>query len=255
MDALARRRRTKTVPHHPISLGDAATVENESRGGAAANPDLLLVWLSPAFPVGGFSYSHGLEKLVETREVSDEKTLTEWLTELLQHGSLGADLIILNVAWRAQSRGDLRAVDAANELALALQPAAERYLETTTQGAAFADAVTQAWSAPEQVPLTWRPLAYPVAVGVAAASHRLALEPALGAYAIALTTNLVSAAVRLGLIGQSGALRVIAELLPLCRQAAQAASLRSLDDVVTCTFAADIASIEHETQYTRLFRS
>ena len=214
----------------------------------------LLVWLSPAFPVGAFAYSQGLEWAVEAGAVHDAATLRAWLDDLVAQGSLRADAILLACAWHAPE-----AALAANGLALALAPSRERRLETATQGAAFLRAVAAAWPAPAIATLVATlgddEIAYPIAVGVAAAGHALALRTTLEAFVLAAVGNLVSAGLRLGPIGQSEAQAIIAGLCPAVAHLAGFAATASLDDLGTCAFRADIASMRHETQYSRLFRS
>lgn len=115
------------------------------------------------------------------------------------------------------------------------------------------------WPAPalERVPGALAgEVAFPVAVGVAAAAHDVGLTSTLEAYLTSFISNLASAAVRLVPLGQTDALRVVARLLPFaCETAARAENISSLGDVGGAAFRSDIASMRHETQYTRLFRS
>ena len=214
----------------------------------------LMIWLSPAYPVGGYSYSHGLEWTVETGKVSDAATLGVWIEDVLAHGAGRSDAIFLAEAWRALSAGDAGALERAAELAAALAPSAERRLETMAQGTAFLAATLAAWPKPELQALAaeGREVAYPIAVGAAAAAHGLPLVETALAFAQAFAANLVSAGVRLIPIGQSDGLRVLARLEPRIVAGALGANL---DDVGGAAIAADIASMRHETQYTRLFRS
>jgi urease accessory protein len=233
-----------------------------SRGPNAAPPALhaqmLVLWLSPAFPVGAFAFSHGLERLAQSGEVSGRDDLVAWVRDLASHGSLRNDLIVMAQARRAVLAADMARLDAIAELASALQPSSERRLETLTQGGAFAATISAAWPSPATAHLQTAhdgAIAYPVAVGAATADHSIALEPALAAYACAFASNLVSAAIRLGIIGQFDGQRVLADLIADLARAATAASAATLDDLGSAVFLSDIASMEHETQYTRLFRS
>jgi urease accessory protein len=224
--------------------------------GAAALP--LMVWFSPAFPVGAFAYSHGLEWAVETGAVSDAATARAWIADLLELGSGRNDAILLAAAHRAAAQGDGAALREVAELAIALQPTAERRLEATAQGNAFVIAARASWPCAtlEALAAAWDgDVAYPVAVGVVAAGHGLALPVTLEAALLAFVANLVSAAVRLGAIGQTDGQRITAALLPGVRTAAAAAASASLDDLGGAAWRSDIASARHETQYTRLFRS
>ena len=216
-----------------------------------------MIWLSPAYPVGGYSYSHGLEWTVEAGKVSDAATLGVWIEDVLAHGAGRSDAIFLAEAWRALSAGDAGALERAAELAAALAPSAERRLETMAQGTAFLAATLAAWPKPELEALAaeGREVAYPIAVGAAAAAHGLPLVETAQAFAQAFAANLVSAGVRLIPLGQSDGLRVLARLEPLIPRIVAGALGASLDDVGGAAIAADIASMRHETQYTRLFRS
>lgn len=218
----------------------------------------LMIWLSPAFPVGGFAYSHGLEWAFETGDLTDAEGLADWLGGLVEHGSLRNDLILFAAAWRASGAGDAAVLREIAELALALANSAERRLETVTQGNAFATAIAASWpcTALEALRAAWPgDLAYPIAVAVAASGHGLPLQPSLEAFALAFVANLVSAAVRLGIVGQTDGQRVIARLTPALREAAVRAEQETLEDLGGCAFRSDLASLRHETQYSRLFRS
>ncbi len=216
-------------------------------------PAELLIWLSPAFPVGSFAYSQGLETAIAHGWVSDLVTLTAWLSMLTKHGSLRNDLIMLSLVHRAPDNAAIRHLA---ELAAAMQPSKERADEATVQGGAFADAYRAAWANPDKsVPSSKDPVTLPVAAGLAARARDLRLPATLLAYATAFATNLVSAAIRLGVIGQFDGQRVLAALLPELREVAQLALNSTEDDLGSATFAADLASILHETQTTRLFRS
>lgn len=218
----------------------------------------LMVWLSPSFPVGAFAYSHGLEWAFETGDLYDHATLSDWLDALVNHGSLRNDLILFAAAWRATGGHDDVALAEVAELALALANSSERRLETVTQGNAFVAALRAAWPCEAIVRLrqVWAgDVAYPIAVGVAASGHDLPLRPALEAYGLAFVANLVSASVRLGIVGQTDGQKITAGLVPALHAAAATAENATLDDLGGCTFRSDLASLRHETQYSRLFRS
>jgi urease accessory protein len=217
---------------------------------------LLQVWLSPSFPIGGFAYSHGIEKAVENGWIVNRDTLEAWIADLIERGSLRNDLIFLAASWRASAVDD--GIAAIAELACAMQPSAERHLEATQQGRSFitqieaawpADAAAWAHAASNQTPTL------PVAFGFAAASHDIPLADALNAFAIAFAANLTSAAIRLAVVGQTDAQRILAALMDRLLSAATCALTSTLDDLGGAAWRSDIASMQHETQYTRLFRS
>jgi urease accessory protein len=218
----------------------------------------LMAWLSPAYPVGAFSYSSGLEWAVEAGDVTDAESLRRWLAVTIGEGGGFCDAVFFAHTHRAVVTREDGALAEVAELAAAFSPSKERHLETTAQGRAFIEATQAAWPCPalDQLLAAWPgPYAYPVAVAAAAAGHGIAVEPALGAYLHAVTANLVSAGMRLVPLGQTDGQRLLAALEPLVAATAQRALQTSLDDAGSAALRADLASMRHETQYTRLFRS
>jgi urease accessory protein len=214
----------------------------------------LFAWLSPAYPVGSYAYSHGLEWAVEAQDVVDEPLLVAWLRDLLRWGVGRNDAILLAHSYRAIDVQDMTAFDHVNALALAFAPSAELYLETSQQGRSFLDATLSAWPAPH-LPNVDGPLAYPVAVGAAAAAHEIPLRPTLEAFLFAFVQTMVSAAIRLAPIGQTAGTRVCAALRRDVEAMARRTEAAELDDMSSATFRSDLNSFHHETQYTRIFRS
>lgn len=211
----------------------------------------LMTWLSPAFPVGGFAYSGGLERAVQEGHVGDAATLKEWLNTALRHGALWTDAVLLAEAWHAGGPGDRLAETA--DLARALAGSAERYVEITAQGDAFLAAAAP-WCAPTLAPLD-RDMPYCVAVGMVASLGGVALHEALVAWLHAATSQLVSAAIRLGVLGQRDAMALLAQVEPALLETALAAEASTIDDIGSATVIADIMSARHELPSTRLFRS
>jgi len=218
----------------------------------------LMVWLSPAYPVGAFSYSSGLECVVETGDVKDAITLRCWLASVIGKGGGFCDAVLFSHAHHAVARDSETALREVAELAAAFAPSKERHVETTAQGKAFLDVTRAAWpcEALEHLAAVCPgPLAYPVAVAAAAAGHGIIVQPALAAFLQAVATNLVSAGVRLIPLGQTDGQRVLAAIEPVIAATTERALTCPLDEIGSATFRADIASMRHETQYTRLFRS
>jgi len=218
----------------------------------------LQAWLSPSYPIGAFSFSSGLEWAVEAGDVIDAKTLQGWLAVILADGGGFCDAVFFVYAYRAAERSDDIALAAVAELAAAFAPSRERHLETTAQGDAFLAATRAAWpcAALDRLDAAWPgACAYPVAVAAASAGHGVALALALGAFLHAVAANLISAGVRLIPLGQTDGQRVLAALEPVIAAAAARALATPLDEVGSAAFRADLASLRHETQYTRLFRS
>ena len=207
----------------------------------------LLTWLSPAFPVGSFAWSAGLETAIAEGAVTDCETMRNWLAGSLRHGSLRTDAILLAAAHRGTGLQDLA------DLALALTPASERAAETIGIGSSFVIAAA-AWPVP--APLRLPDLCpYPIALGALAAAHGVALGDALLGFLTAAVQAQVSVAVRLVPLGQTEGLRVVAALEPLVAQVAEIATISTLEQIATIAYAADIAQMRHETLETRLFRS
>jgi urease accessory protein len=218
----------------------------------------LMAWLSPAYPVGAFSYSSGIEWAVEGGDIRDAETLRRWLAVILTEGGGFCDAVFFVHAHRAIEANDDDALRAVAELAAAFAPSRERHLETTAEGRAFVEATRAAWpcAALDRLSATWDgSIAYPVAVGVAAAGHRVAVGPALSAYLHAVTANLISAGVRLIPLGQTDGQRLLAAFEAIVAATAARALATPLDQIGSAAFRADIATMRHETQYTRLFRS
>jgi urease accessory protein len=237
-------------------------IPEQAEAGAPRNDEAalyrLMAWLSPSYPVGAFSYSSGIEWAVEQGDIRDAATLTDWLSLMMSAGSGFCDAVLFVHAHRAASGNDAKALREVAELAAAFSPSKERHLETTAQGAAFLAATRAAWpcEALDLLAGAWDgPVAYPVAVGVACAGHAIVTEAALPAFLHAIAANWISAGVRLIPLGQTDGQRVLAALEPVIAATAARALASSLDDLGSAAFRSDLASMRHETQYTRLFRS
>lgn len=229
----------------------------------------LQAFFSPAFPVGAFTYSHGLEQVIEDGDVKDAASLRLWLGDILRHGSGRTDGILLAESWRAAMAGDAAHLHELAALGLALCPSRERYVETSAQGTAFLATVRNAWGGgqPDAAPAATlfqdlaqdgeaaEPWPYPVAAGLALAASGVPLDASLAAYLHAFAANIISAAVRAVPLGQTDGQRVLAGLMPQVLDTAQTAAASGIEGLGSCTFIADIASMRHETQYTRLFRT
>lgn len=207
------------------------------------DPILTLAnWLSPAFPVGAFAYSHGLETAIASGQLTDSATASDWIESCLSYGAARTDAIFLIHALRGDDAEEL------DDLAQALAPSKERLLETVAQGTAFAETAA-VWGGDAT------PRAYPVAVGLAAREAGCPERATVALFLQAFVSNLVSACIRLVPIGQVEGQRIIARLQPVVEAVAEEALTASLDDIGGCALNADIASMRHETQSVRLFRS
>lgn len=232
----------------PGSNGDAVTSAHLYR---------LMGWLSPAFPVGAYAYSHGLEYAVEEGLVRDRPGLEEWVRGILLHGSGQMDAVWFRHAWQAARLGEAARLRELAEAAAAFRGAGELALESRAQGEAFLLTVSQAWEVRVPEPLTEPavPVSYCVAVGAVFGSQGIPLEPGLWSYLQALAANLVSAGVRLVPLGQSDGQRAAATLEAAVREAVERSRETTLDEVGALTPMVDWTSMKHETQRTRLFRS
>lgn len=204
----------------------------------------LVQWLSPAFPTGGFAYSHGLEAAIAAGQVKSASELLEWLSDVLRFGAGKQDAILLACALRAGADHD-----ALDDLARALQPSSERLSETLDQGTAFARTVAG---------LTGRdlpPRLLPIALGQAAQGMDLAGPDVLALYLHSFASNLVSVAMRFMPLGQAAGQAVLRDLHPVIGQVADQAAGMALDDLGSCALGADLAAMRHETMDVRIFRT
>lgn len=221
----------------------------------------LQSWLSPAFPTGSYSYSHGLEWAVEAGDIHDRESLVDWLEADLRHGSGRNEAIFFMQGWRAAMEDDRAKLMELAELAAAFRGTSEFALESSQQAAACLAMLRQVW--PDRF-LDWlsgmlgerqvQP-ALALILGVGAARHGIAARIALPAFLQSYGANLVSAGVRLIPLGQTDAQLAIARLEEAVLTASAQARNATIDDLGSAAFMVDLASMQHETQYTRLFRS
>src|ERR1700676_361969 len=136
----------------------------------------LLAWVSPAFPTGGFSYSHGLEAAVADGAVHDRDSLQRWITAVVAKGSGRVDADIVRDAWRAAAAGDDVALAEANRRGCAYRASAELALEASQQGAAFVAAYEAAWTKATGLTRATREICHAAAFGVAAARAKIGLS-------------------------------------------------------------------------------
>lgn len=217
----------------------------------------LMTWLSPSFPVGSFSYSHGLETAIDDGKIGDREELVAWIATLLRHGAGRTDAVLLHAAWEAAERDDRTELFRVASVGAVLVPTAEIAHQTAAQGAAFMAAAGDAWPAPllEQLVDDCSRVVFPVAVGVASAAHGVPVDLTTTAYLTEFAANLVSAGMRLIPLGQRDGQRAIAALEPVVELTRLSSANLTVDTVGGATPTADLTSMRHETQYTRLFRS
>jgi urease accessory protein len=221
----------------------------------------LQSWLSPAFPTGSYSYSHGLEWAVQAAYVRDRESLVDWLEADLCYGSGRNEAIFFSEAWRSARDNDPAKLFEIAELAAAFRGTSEFALESSQQASACHSMLRHVW--PDRLVdvlsqwLSERTVAPALAVvlGVRSAREGIPLGLALPAYLQSYLANLVTAGVRLIPLGQTDGQLAIAALEAAVLAASAQARNATIDDLGSAAFMVDLASMGHETQYTRLFRS
>jgi urease accessory protein len=221
----------------------------------------LQSWLSPAFPTGSYSYSHGLEWAVEAGYIYDRESLVEWLEADLRYGSGRNEAIFFSETWRSAIEDDRARLFEIAELAAAFRGTSEFALESSQQALACRATLCQVW--PDCL-LDWLsetlserlvPPALAVVLGVGSARQRIPVSLALPAFLQSYLANLVTAGVRLIPLGQTDGQLAIAALEEAVLAVSAQAKKATIDDLGSAAFMVDLASMAHETQYTRLFRS
>jgi len=207
---------------------------------------ILSQWLSPAYPVGAFAYSHGLEAATGAGWVSNAADLENWLEDVLLSGTGRSDALFIAASWQAEDRDTLEDIDA---VARAFASTKERLFETDQQGGAFASVTGAIWS----IALTG--LCYPVALGAAAALEGIPLGLTQQVYLQAFLSNLVAAGQRLLPLGQTEAQAILRRLTGLIPAVATDTQSGDLAELSSTAFLSDIASMQHETQHARIFRT
>ena len=204
---------------------------------------VVMQWMSPAFPIGAFAYSHGLEWAIDKGHLSNGKKLQNWIADLLEYGSLRTDAIFISLILRGRDAKKM------NELSIALCPAGERLLETKLQGSAFAKVIEDVWQ--QDI----GDLSLPIAVALAAKKQSIKQNLILPAYVHAFCSNLISAAIRLIPIGQTEGQRIMLELYPKISDLVKTASESEIDDLNSACFFSDVSAMEHEYLQPRIFKT
>ncbi len=209
------------------------------------NAHRLMAWFSPNYPIGAFSYSHGLEYAIHAGDVTDKARLQAWVSDVITQGSGRNDAILLAQAYKA----DPSHLPNLAELAEALCASKERFIETTAQGAAFAKIT----GAVADTNLAAMPL--PIVIGAAAARHGMKLSEVLPLFLHSVAANLITVGVRFVPLGQTDGQHILAALFDTFEQVAREASSADLTDLGSGCFLSDMAAMQHETMTTRMFRT
>ena len=249
---------------------------NTSSIDASQKAHYLMALLSPSFPTGGFSYSHGLEYAIAAKLITNSDSLRQWLLTLLEGGSLWNEAVLFAHSYEGSANSKptkltrhltpaapqtpepseleasyaraLAAVPIA-DLALALAGSKERQQESLAQGRAFAQAASAVLD--EQL----EPAPLPIAVAAAGSKLGIALEALLPLYLHSQVANFISVAVRLIPIGQIDGQKTLSQLFPAIDRIARQAAVAELDSLGSCTIMSDIAAMRHEDMTTRIFRT
>ena len=248
---------TDTTTRQDMSTAEAGTASSPSSTAGL----LQILWLaSPALPVGGFSYSEGLEAAVDAGLVSDEASAAQWLIDQLHLGLARADLAVVAQAIPAWRTGDLARIQALNAWVLQTRETHEFRLQTEQMGRSMLEWArclgelgAGVFERLQSAGLS--PVSYPVAMACAAASADTSVRDSLIGFAFGWAENMVQAAIKSVPLGQSAGQRMLARLareIPVAVGHAMA-----LEDSERQAFTPLLAihSARHETQYSRLFRS
>jgi urease accessory protein len=221
----------------------------------------LMTLLSPSFPVGGYVYSHGIEYAVEDGRITNEQDLCVWINAALRHGTGRIDGILFKSAWAAVTENKFIDLKWVIERSDVMRGTKEMGLESQSQGKAFLDTTAQVWDLEkldqvmEVVGGMEHQPTYPVAVAIVSAASDIPFQASLLAYFHAFSANLVSAGIRLVPLGQVAGQRCMEELKLSIDDMLEATILGKIENLGTAAPIIDWASMQHETQYTRLFRS
>jgi urease accessory protein len=221
----------------------------------------LQIWLSPSFPTGSYSYSHGLEWAVEAELVRDRDSLVDWLEADLCYGSGRNEAIFFSAAWHCASNADPPRLFKIAELAAALRGTSEIALESSQQASACLALLRRVW--PDcTLDALWQMLhergvqpALAVVLGVSSSRQGIPIRLALPAFLQGYAANLVMAGVRLIPLGQTDGQLAIAALEGPLLAISTRSEDATIEDLGSAAFMVDLACMAHETQYTRLFRS
>lgn len=219
---------------------------------------LQLIWLaSPALPVGGFSYSEGLETAMERAQPATEMIASDWLADQLQISLARGDLAVIAQAIPAWRTGDLQRVQQLNAWVLQTRETSELRAQAEQMGRSLLDWLRNhddANAAHIEACAQMQPT-FPVAFALAVSQTEAGVRDCLLAYAFGWAENMTQAAIKSVPLGQSAGQRMLARLAGGIPTAVEAAMQLSDDERQAFSPMLAILSSQHETQYSRLFRS
>jgi len=227
-------------------------------GAVPAASLLQLMWLaSPALPIGGFSYSEGLEAAVDTARVTTESEASAWLLDQLELSLARGDLAVLAQAIPAWHAADTTRIAELNTWVLQTRESSELRAQTEQMGRSLLDWLRNHTTAkPSKIELLaeLQP-SYPLAFSLAASATGAPVRECLLAYAFGWAENMVQAAIKSVPLGQSAGQRILSALSAAIPAAVEHALCLRDDARQAFSPMLAILSAQHEVQYSRLFRS
>jgi urease accessory protein len=202
---------------------------------------ILFSWFSPNFPIGSFNFSHGLEAAVEMKFIHDSFTLENWISNLITDGSGKTDLILLSNAYRGKN---------INELALALCPSKERWIESIKLGKSFSKNIRNNWSYHIE-----DNLAFPVALGKAGSYFSIPLNQLLIIFLQSFVSNLITFGIKHIPLGQSAGQKILINLIPVIQAQSMKYKNYDIKNIGSCAFISDLASMYHENLKNRIYQT
>lgn len=216
----------------------------------------LLQLASPSLPVGAYSYSEGLEFAVEQRAVTDAATLRCWLEDALKHGGVRVETAVLVRVYRARIADDYDLVRYWNQWLTAARESEEIRLQNHEMGRALLKLLAELDPAPKEISsLLAEPCNFAVAFAAAAAHWNIPRDAAVVGYLQTWTANIIAAGVKLIPLGQTAGQRLLWDQQSTIDDVACEATKLKDDELAVSNWGQVIASMRHETQYSRLFRS
>lgn len=215
----------------------------------------FLQLVSPALPVGAYTYSEGLETLVQAEQIGDAQTLQTWLEQELRYGAIRLEAAVLVRVYQAATEQNLDQIYSWNQWLSALRDSRELREQSWQMGQSLRRLLQtlqphQPWLNDSEAPVN-----FAVVFGLAALGWQIELPTAVLGYLQSWTTNLVTAGVRLIPLGQTQGQQILQGLQPqLIQTSAQVLELTDRD-LTCCSWGVSMASMQHETLYSRLFRS
>ena len=202
---------------------------------------ILQTWFSPLFPVGSFSYSHGLEAMINDNLIKSKEDILEYLKCILKYGSGKNDIILIKYAYQGEE---------INDLALSLCPTKERKIESIEMGNAFRKVLEDSWNYKIQ-----ENTAYPVSVGKAAKYFKIPLNLTIISYLQSFASNLINVCIKHIPIGQKVGQDCTIQTYDLIREIENESKNLELEDLGGVCFNSDIYSIKHENLRTRIYKT